>query len=125
MSFRAILFMSYLIQFTAIKCNTQKKPVKILAAVRISYASGRNILSGTFKFLEEHGNWQLHLIQYDREFLPETVLAATEKGFDGIIATFRATMGVHTAIVGNAIVAAPRKNADRTFSAFISFLLSL
>ena len=62
--------------------------------------------------------------QYDREFLPETVLAAPEKGFDGIIATFRATMGVHTAIVGNAIVAATRKNTDRTFSVFISFLLS-
>ena len=75
-----------------------KKPVNILAAVRISCASGRDLLSGIFKFLRDHTNWQLHLVQYDKEFLPETVLTAPQKGIDGIIATFPGTDGTVDAL---------------------------
>ena len=80
------------------KRTDQRKPVKVLAAVGISYASGRDILSGIFKFFEDHANWQLHLVQYDREFTPEVVASAREKGFDGIIATFPGAAGTTDAL---------------------------
>ena len=85
------------------KRTGQKKPVKILAAVGISNASGRDILSGIFKFLEEHANWQLHLIQYHREFTPEVVASAPGKGFDGIIATFPGVDGTTDALAQSSL----------------------
>ena len=44
------------------------RQVKILAAVRISKASGRDMLSGMFRFIEQNPSWQLHLVQYDSDF---------------------------------------------------------
>ena len=79
--------------------HTQKKHVKILAAVQIASASGRDILSGIFKFLEDHANWQFHLIQYSKDFLPEAVASAPENGFDGIMATFPGADGTLDALL--------------------------
>ena len=81
------------------KRSRQPKPVKILAAVQIDTASGRDILSGIFKFIENHANWQLHLIQHGWDFLPETVVSAPQNGFNGIIATFPGADGTLDALL--------------------------
>jgi len=81
------------------KGSRQKKPVKILAAVRIYHTAGRDVLSGIFKFLETKANWQIQLIQHDRDFLPETVDSAQGNGFAGIIATFPGVDGTAEALV--------------------------
>ena len=69
------------------KTKATKKPINILASVRIARASGRDNLSGIFRFIEQNSGWQLHLVQYNEEFSPEVVRSAKDKGFDGIIAT--------------------------------------
>ena len=61
--------------------------IKILAAVRISKASGRDMLSGMFRFIEQNPFWQLHLIQYDSDFTADVVRRAPAEGFNGIVVT--------------------------------------
>lgn len=63
------------------------RQVKILAAVRISKASGRDMLSGMFRFIEQNPSWQLHLVQYDSDFTADAVRRAPDEGFDGIVVT--------------------------------------
>ena len=79
--------------------RTAKNPASILAAVRIARTSGRDVLSGIFRFLEENQNWQLHIVQYDADFTPDLVRNAGNKGFDGIIATIPGTAGTVDALV--------------------------
>ena len=69
------------------KAKKRGKTVNILAAVRIARASGRDNLSGIFRFIEQNSGWQLHLVQYNEEFSAEVVRSAKDRGFDGIIAT--------------------------------------
>lgn len=69
------------------KTKKREKIVNILAAVRIARASGRDNLSGIFRFIEQNSGWQLHLVQYNEEFSAEVVRSAKDRGFDGIIAT--------------------------------------
>lgn len=66
----------------------KKATTKIMVAINISHASGRDMLSGIFKFLEKNAKWQMHLIQYSEDFTSEIISSARENGFDGIIATF-------------------------------------
>ena len=61
---------------------------KILVAINISHASGRDMLSGIFKFLEKNVKWQMHLVQYAEDLTAELISSAHDKGFTGIIATF-------------------------------------
>lgn len=63
------------------------RKIKILAVVRISKASGRDMLSGMFRFIEQNPSWQLHLVQYDSEFTADVVCRAQAEGFDGIVVT--------------------------------------
>ena len=63
------------------------RQVKILAAVRISKASGRDMLSGMFRFIEQNPSWQLHLVQYDSDFTADAVRRAPDECFDGIVVT--------------------------------------
>lgn len=63
------------------------RQIKILAVVRISKASGRDMLSGMFRFIEQNPSWQLHLIQYDSDFTADAVRRAPDEGFDGIVVT--------------------------------------
>ena len=63
------------------------RQVKILAAVRISKASGRDMLSGMFRFIEQNPSWQLHLVQYDSDFTADAIRRAPDEGFDGIVVT--------------------------------------
>ena len=69
------------------KEKAKGKTVNVLAAVRISRASGRDNLSGIFRFIEQNSGWQLHLVQYNEEFSSAVVRSAKDSGFDGIIAT--------------------------------------
>ena len=69
------------------------RQVKILAAVRISKASGRDMLSGMFRFIEQNPSWQLHLVQYDSDFTADAVRRAPDEGFDGIVVTSPGTKG--------------------------------
>ena len=69
------------------------RQVKILAAVRISKASGRDMLSGMFRFIEQNPSWQLHLVQYDSDFTADAVRRAPDEGFDGIVVTFPGAKG--------------------------------
>ncbi len=75
------------------KRHSAGRQIRILVAVRISKASGRDMLTGLFRFFEENPNWQLHLVQYDSDFTPEVIASAKENGFDGIIATFPGAEG--------------------------------
>ena len=52
------------------------RQTEILVAVRISKSSGRDLLTGIFRFFEENPAWQLHLVQYDEDFTPEIVRGA-------------------------------------------------
>ena len=74
------------------------RQIKILTAVRISKASGRDMLSGMFRFIEQNPAWQLHLVQYDPEFTADIVRRAPKEGFDGIVATFPGSEGVLDAL---------------------------
>ena len=69
------------------KEKAKGKTVNVLAAVRIARASGRDNLSGIFRFIEQNSGWQLHLVQYNEEFSSAVVRSAKDSGFDGIIAT--------------------------------------
>lgn len=80
------------------KRRKSQRAIKVLAAVRIARTSGRDILSGIFRFIEQHTGWQLHLVQYDEDFSPETVRSAPAKGFDGIIATIPGSDGTLAAL---------------------------
>jgi LacI family transcriptional regulator len=66
----------------------KKATTKIMVAINISHASGRDMLSGIFKFLEKNAKWQMHLVQYSEDFTSELISSAADKGFSGIIATF-------------------------------------
>ena len=70
-----------------------ERQIKILAAVRISKASGRDMLSGMFRFIEQNPSWQLHLVQYDSDFSADAVRRAPDEGFDGIVVTFPGAKG--------------------------------
>ena len=80
MSFYATIFMSktnlrFCTRYAILKdMNKQDKKavIKIMVAINISHASGRDMLSGIFKFLEKNAKWQMHLIQYSEDFTPET-----------------------------------------------------
>lgn len=87
------------------KPQGQRRQSNILAAVRISKTSGRDMLTGIFRFVEETPGWQLRLVQYDGEFTPEVVRSAPEKGFDGIIATFPGQTGTLQAIAASPLPA--------------------
>ena len=63
------------------------RQIRILVAVRISKASGRDMLSGMFRFIEQNPSWQLQLVQYDSEFTADVVRRAPAEGFDGIVVT--------------------------------------
>lgn len=76
----------------------QRRQCSILAAVRISKTSGRDMLTGLFRFVEENPGWLLRLVQYDGDFTPEVVRGAPGKGHDGIIATFPGAAGTVEAI---------------------------
>jgi LacI family transcriptional regulator len=80
------------------KRHSAGRQIRILAAVRISKASGRDVLSGMFRFFEENPNWQLHLVQYDSEFTADIVRRAAGEGFDGIVATFPGAAGTLEAL---------------------------
>ena len=80
------------------KRHSAGRQIRILAAVRISKASGRDVLSGMFRFFEENPNWQLHLVQYDSEFTADIVRRAADEGFDGIVATFPGAAGTLEAL---------------------------
>lgn len=67
--------------------NTTKRRFRVLAAVEIARVSGRDTLSGIFRFVETHPDWQIVLVQSAAEFTPELVRTAKDKGIDGIIAT--------------------------------------
>ena len=67
--------------------NTMKKRFRVLAAVEIARASGRDTLSGIFRFVEANPDWQIDLVQSAAEFTPELVRTAKDRGLDGIIAT--------------------------------------
>lgn len=75
------------------------RQTEILVAVRISKSSGRDLLTGIFRFFEENPAWQLHLVQYDEDFTPEIVRGAPERGFSGIIATIPGADGTVEALV--------------------------
>ena len=74
------------------------RQIKILAAVRISKASGRDMLSGMFRFIEQNPSWQLQLVQYDPEFTADVVRRAQADGLDGIVATFPGAAGALDAL---------------------------
>ena len=74
------------------------RQVKILAAVRISKASGRDMLSGMFRFIEQNPSWQLHLVQYDSDFTADAVRRAPDEGFDGIVVTSPGAKGYSDAL---------------------------
>lgn len=67
--------------------NTRKRRFRVLAAVWIARAGGRDTLNGIFRFIEVNPDWQIVLVQSDAEFTPELVRTAKDRGFDGIIAT--------------------------------------
>lgn len=67
--------------------NTRKRRFRVLAAVWIARAGGRDTLNGIFRFIEVNPDWQIVLVQNDAEFTPELVRTAKDRGFDGIIAT--------------------------------------
>ena len=67
--------------------STIKRRFRVLAAIWIARTGGRDTLSGIFRFVETHPDWQVVLVQSDAEFTPELVRTAKDKGFDGIIAT--------------------------------------
>ena len=69
------------------KRTVRKKRFRVLAAVEIARASGRDTLSGIFRFIESNPDWQIDLVQSAAEFTPELVRTAKDRGFDGIIAT--------------------------------------
>ena len=71
----------------AMRHNTRKRRFRVLAAVWIARAGGRDTLSGIFRFIEVNPDWQIVLVQSDAEFTPELVRTAKDRGFDGIIAT--------------------------------------
>jgi len=71
----------------AMRHNTKKRRFRVLAAIWIARAGGRDTLSGIFRFVETHPDWQIVLVQSDAEFTPELVRTAKDRGFDGIIAT--------------------------------------
>lgn len=74
------------------------RQTKILAVVRISKASGRDMLSGMFRFIEQNPSWQLHLVQYDSEFTADVVRRAPADGFDGIVVTSPGAKGTLDAL---------------------------
>ena len=67
--------------------NIATKRFRVLAAVWIARAGGRDTLNGIFRFIEANPDWQITLVQSDTEFTPELVRTAEARGFDGIIAT--------------------------------------
>jgi len=74
------------------------RQIKILTVVRISKASGRDMLSGMFRFIEQNPSWQLHLVQYDSEFTADVVRRAPADGFDGIVVTSPGAKGTLDAL---------------------------
>lgn len=70
------------------KNKNSKKQINILVAVKISHTSGRDLLSGIFKFLEANVSWQIHLVQTTEEFSAKLREQFNQNDFDGIIATF-------------------------------------
>ena len=80
------------------KRHSAGRKIKILAVVRISKASGRDMLSGMFRFIEQNPSWQLHLVQYDSEFTADVVRSAPADGFDGIVVTSPGAKGTLDAL---------------------------
>ena len=61
---------------------------KILVAVKLDYGSGRDIMSGLFRFLDAKNDWNVKLLQSEGEVTPEIIRTAQDDGVSGIIISF-------------------------------------
>ena len=68
------------------KRTVRKKRFRVLAAVEIARASGRDTLSGIFRFIESNPDWQIDLVQSAAEFTPELLLETTNMSVAAIAA---------------------------------------
>jgi LacI family transcriptional regulator len=64
-----------------------KEQKKIMIVLRLSGASGRDILSGIFFFTRNHPNWRTRIFQMPDELTPEIFTALRHEGYDGLIAS--------------------------------------
>jgi len=59
----------------------------VVAAFTVLHESGREILSGIFRYLRKERGWNLRMIQSENELTREAVAAAVAEGVSGFIVT--------------------------------------
>lgn len=72
---------------------------KVIVALEMACASGRNQLMGVFRFLGYRRNWDIRLLQTPRELTPDVVESAAVEGVDGLITCVDGTPGTIDALV--------------------------
>ena len=97
----------------------QTPPKRIVAALWLSNASGRDLLSGIFRFARERKHWQITLLQLPNGFSPVLLDQIRKSGTDGIITSDHGNPTVMTLVAEElctrAVTPAPARIAKSRF----------
>ena len=72
---------------------------KVIVALEMTGASGRNQLMGIFRFLGYERHWDIRLLQTPSELTPAVVESAADEGVDGLITCVQGLPGTVEALV--------------------------
>ena len=75
------------------------KRKKVLVAVSLAHGSGRDILSGLFRFLDAKNDWNVKLLQGEQDVAPEIIRNAPNDGVDGLIVSIEVSDATKAEIV--------------------------
>ena len=67
---------------------SQPSPCKVLVAVRMGNATGRQRLRGIYRYLAERGDWDVQLVRSEAELTPRYVQTACADGIEGFLVCF-------------------------------------
>ena len=106
--------------------RVQQQPRDVVAAFTVLRDSGREILSGIFRYLRRKHGWNLRMIPSEDELTREAVAAAVADGVAGFIVTVSGKPGALEEIVrtGLPCVAVGVRSAVLEKAAHVAFVLS-
>ena len=109
------------------RVQRRRQPRDIVAAFTVLRDSGREILSGIFRYLRRRSGWNLRMIPSEDELTRESVAAAVADGVSGFIVTVPGRPGALEEIVRSGlpcVAVGVRSNVLEKAAGNVAFILS-